>query len=126
MKEKKLTKIRVFIAAYIAIVFCIAVSLENIWLALGGMMTGVICMWLVKKKLAVKTTDERTEHIAGQAAKMTYSITVSGLALTSLLFIFLPQNQPYLQSIGIILSYITLTMIGLFAILWRYYLSQES
>lgn len=126
MNEKRLTKLRLLIAVYIAIIVSVAVSFENVWLAVIGIITGALCMWLVKKRLAVKTTDERTEHIAGKAANLTYSITVSALALTSLVLIFVSHNQPYLQSVGIILSYITLAMLGLFATLWRYFLNRES
>lgn len=81
---------------------------------------------MAKKKLAAKTTDERTEYITGKATTITYSIMSTTLAFVSLFLIFVAKNQPYLQSVGLILSYITLTMIGLFAILYRYYLNKES
>lgn len=126
MKDNMFQFLRIAIVAYVSIIVGMAVVFEHTWLAGFGLATGMICMWLVKKKLAVKTSDERTEHIAGRAATMTYSITSTALAALSLLLIFVPQNQPYLVSVGIILSYITLAMLGLFAILYRYYLGQES
>lgn len=126
MKDKKFRMLRVLISVYVSSVVAVGVSLSNPWLVLGGVVTGFVCLWLVKKKLAVKTSDERTEHLSGRAAIMTYSIVSSALALVSLFLLFVAQNEPYLQSVGIILSYITLTMIGVFATLYQYYLNQES
>lgn len=126
MKENHFYQLRLLIAIYVAIVIGVAVSEENLWLAVGGILTGLLSMWVAKKKLATKTTDERIEHITGRAATLTYSIMSTTLGLVSLFLIFIPKNQPYLQSVGFILSYITLTMIGLFALLYRHYLNQES
>lgn len=126
MREKKFNQLRILISAYVAVLISVAITKQNVWLLAGGILTGLLSMWVAKKKLAAKTTDERTEYITGKATTITYSIMSTTLAFVSLFLIFVAKNQPYLQSVGLILSYITLTMIGLFAILYRYYLNKES
>lgn len=101
----------------------IAVTLNNTFLALTAVISGMLILTLVRKKTKTVIVDERIQNISGQAARLTYAILTTFVGLISIFFILSgnQNNDAYVQSLGTILSYITLLSIGLYAVSYKYF-----
>lgn len=125
MKFNSFKNIRIIVTVYVALIVSIAVNIDNFWLALTGVLTGMLFIWLAKRKFQVKTTDEMLNQLAGEAARLSFSITAISLAIVSILLMFF-ADQAFLKAIGTICSYISLAMIALYSIIYRYFLHRLS
>jgi len=101
----------------------IAVSMENVLLAVSAIGIGMISMFLVKKNVKAVLVDEMVKNIAGKSALIAYSITVPVLAVLSLVFMFsdLSHQGSYLYGLGVIFSYIALFNMAIYSIAYYYY-----
>ncbi|MCD8485132.1 DUF2178 domain-containing protein [Candidatus Woesebacteria bacterium] len=124
MKYITYRNIRIVTAVYVAALTSVAVSLNAFWLAAFGIATGMSVLWLARKRLHVQTTDEMMQQIAGKAAQMSYAIMAISLASVSLFLMFLPE-QPYLRSLGTLMSYIALAMIALYTLFFYLYRQEQ-
>lgn len=115
-------KFRIAITFFVALTVGIAVSINNLFLALAGIVAGMIFMFLVKKRVRGVLVDERIIKISNQAARITYGVVTMVLALASLIFIVIGQssNEYYLQSLGIIFSYVTLFSVAIYSISYKF------
>ena len=114
---------RFFIVVFISITVSLAVSTENVYLAVAGIVIGGVAMFLVKKNVKELLVDEMIKSIAGKSALMAYSITVPTLALFSIILMFsnLGNVDSYYYNLGIILSYIVLFNIAIYSISYYFY-----
>ncbi|MFA5755369.1 MAG: DUF2178 domain-containing protein [Candidatus Paceibacterota bacterium] len=114
---------RFFIVVFISITVSLAVSTENVYLAVAGIVIGGVAMFLVKKNVKELLVDEMVKSIAGKSALMAYGITVPTLALLSIVLMFsnLGNIDSYYYNLGIILSYIVLFNIAIYSISYYFY-----
>lgn len=123
MSYKNFRIVIMFVAAFIAIVVSTAITRENPYLAVSAVTIGMISMFLIKKRVKDVMVDEMIENIAGKAARVTYSVTVSVLALLSLIFMFsnLGSKDSYFYNLGIIFSYIVLFSMAIYSFAYYFY-----
>lgn len=123
MSYNRYKLVRIFIVAFVSITVSLAVSAENAYLAVAGVVIGGIAMFLVKKNVKELLVDEMIKSIAGKSALMAYSITVPTLALFSIILMFsnLGNIDSYYYNLGIILSYIVLFNIAIYSISYYFY-----
>lgn len=123
MSYKSFKIVRMLIAFFIAMTVSIAISTENVLLAVSAIGIGMITMLLVKKNVKAVLVDEMVKSIAGKSALMAYSITVPALALLSLIFMFsnLSNQGSYFYDLGMIFSYIALFNMAIYSIAYYYY-----
>ena len=123
MKRKNYTIIRILAGVLIAAVVFAAVILSNLYLALFGILVGVLFMFLAKRKFKEVTVDERVISVSGKASRATYMIVTIFLAFLGLITIFLSQGERgyFEESIGILLCYIAMLLIGIYSISFYYF-----
>ena len=123
MSYKNFKIARLLITFFLAMTVSIAVSTENVLLAVSAIGIGMITMLLIKKKVKAVLVDEMVKNIAGKSALMAYSITVPVLAILSLVFMFsnLSNEDSYLYNLGMIFSYIALFNMAVYSIAYYYY-----
>lgn len=83
---QKFKLIRALIGAFVGITVGIAVTIDNVILAFAGVLIGALFLFFVKKKSHIKFYDERIHAIAGDAARLTYTISTMVFAFLSLMF----------------------------------------
>ena len=123
MSYKSFKIVRILVAFFVAMTVSIAVSTENVLMAVSAIGVGMFTMILVKKNVKAVLVDEMVKNIAGKSALMVYSITVPALALLSLVFMFsnLSNEESYFYSLGVIFSYIALFNMMVYSIAYYYY-----
>lgn len=123
MNFKQFKQARFIVAIFIAATVSIAVTIENTFLALAAVIIGMIFMILVRKRTNAVLSDERTEKISGVAARATYGIFTSFIALLSLFLILSGRanSDAFTESVGTILSFTALLSMAIFALSYRYY-----
>ncbi|MFA5729955.1 MAG: DUF2178 domain-containing protein [Candidatus Paceibacterota bacterium] len=123
MSYKNFKTARLLITFFLAMTVSIAISTENVLLAVSAIGIGMITMLLIKKKVKAVLVDEMVKNIAGKSALMAYSITVPVLAVLSLVFMFsnLSNEGSYLYNLGMIFSYIALFNMAVYSIAYYYY-----
>jgi len=110
-------------AMFIAITVSMAVSIENIYLALSAVIIGMISMFLIKRNVKEVLVDEMVQSIAGKSALMAYSIVIPVLAALSLILMFsdLSNRGSETYNLGIYLSYIVLFNMAVYSLFYYYY-----
>ena len=121
MNAKTFSRIRLAVIAFIAIMVSVAVTINNLLLALAAVFTGIICLVLVRRKVKDIMIDERMIHAAGYAARVTYFISTVILGMSSVVFIIWGRqnNAFYLESLGMIFSYITLFNMLVYSVTYK-------
>lgn len=129
MNNKKYKQLRIGAAFFVGAIVSVAVTKENFLLATVGVLTGMIFMSLVRSKAKVRT-DERELSIQEKAARITYSIFTPILGLTAFLLFFPSKSGVgvfskgewlFTESIGMLLSYLTLFLMAIYAIAYYYF-----
>jgi uncharacterized membrane protein len=110
----------------VTLLFMVAVVLVSLWLsnyllAAAGLLTGLLFLALVRSggELAV---DEREQTIREKAAAATYAIyagTIGGSAV--LLLLFAGRGFVFLEALGLLLAYLTLFLIALYAVSHQFF-----
>lgn len=126
MNENFYNKTRMLVAFFVAMLVAIAVNLDNNFLALGAVLTGMLFVVLVRRKVGKKFTDERVEEIGKHAASWTYAIITPTIGITAVLLIFLGKGTPFLESLATLLSYITLFMLTIYSITYYFFKNKLS
>jgi uncharacterized membrane protein len=123
MDYKLFKKMKVLTASFVSATVAIAVVYNNIILALAGVLIGMLFLFLVRKKTKVVLVDERIQNISGRAARLTYSILTVTVAFLSLIFIGGGRRlgEPNYEALGVILSYIALLSVALYALSYKYF-----
>lgn len=122
MQIKSFKKVQIGVSFFMGATVAVAVLIDNLFLALTAVLAGMIFMFLVKRKVKGVMVDERIISLAGKAARITYGIVTMVLAIASLIFVVLGKanGEFYLESLGIIFSYITLFSMAVYSISYRY------
>ena len=123
MSYKNFRIVKFLMAMFIAITVSMAVSIENIYLALSAVIIGMISMFLIKRNVKEVLVDEMVQSIAGKSALMAYSIVIPVLAALSLILMFsdLSNRGSETYNLGIYLSYIVLFNMAVYSLFYYYY-----
>jgi uncharacterized membrane protein len=123
MNYKQFKRMKALTASFVSATVAIAVTYNNIILALAGVVIGMLFLFLVRKKTKAVLVDERIQSIAGYAARLTYTILTITVAFLSLIFILSGRqfNEPNYEMLGIILSYVTLFSVALYSLSYKYF-----
>jgi uncharacterized membrane protein len=101
----------------------LSVLQNSYFLALAGVLTGMLFMIIVRSKTKI-VTDEREKTIREKAAQATYAIFAPTIGIGSVLIIlftkgnlyFVKEKFYFLESLGMVFAYLTLFLIALYAI----------
>lgn len=126
MNISSLSKRKLIILGYILFIVFMTILSKNELLTAGGIVTGIIFMFVFKKLSRVRTKDERTENIAGKAATHTVFIMTTALGFISLIMFFVFRNEPYLKNLAIVFSYIVLSIFIVYSLLYKAYTNEQS
>ena len=123
MSYKNFRIVKFLMAMFIAVTVSMAVSLENVLLAVSAVGIGMISMILIKRSVKEVLVDEMVQTIAGKSALMTYSIVIPVLAALSLILMFsdLSNRGSETYNLGINLSYIVLFNMAVYSLAYYYY-----
>ncbi len=121
MNRKKYNQLRVAITLFVAAMVIIAVIRNAYALAIAGMLTGMLFMAMVRSQAGI-ILDEREKIVCEKAAQMLYSIFTPTIGLGALVLLLLARNELYyLEFLGIVLAYLTLFLIVLYAISYYFF-----
>ena len=121
MDKTTYRKVRFGIAIFSIILVSLAVSLENNVLAAASVLACMAFMIIARSKSNIRV-DEREVMVRQKAAQMTYAIFAPTIGLGSFLLILLAKEDHYfLEAIGIVLAYLSLFLIALYAISHFYF-----
>lgn len=133
MNIKKFRQIRVVITLFVATLVSISITQDSYLLALIAIVTGILFMILAKSKTKV-VLDEREKLVREKAAQLTYAIFAPTIGLGGFLLlmiaygdslpVFAKADFSYLESLGMVLAYLTLFLILLYSISF-YYLNKR-
>ena len=123
MSYKAFKWVRLGMVFFIAMTISIAVTLDNVCLAVATVIIGMISMFLIKRNVKAVMVDEMIKSIAGKAALTAYSIAMPILAVLSLIFMFsnLSNEGSYLYNLGTVLSYVVLFNMAIYSFAYYYY-----
>lgn len=128
MDRKKYKRLRAIVAIFVAVIVSIAITKDSYLLAIIGVVIGMFFMIIVRSKTKI-TVDEREKTIREKAAQMTYAIFAPTIGIGTLLLlipsysglsVFSKGEFVYLESLGMILAYLTLFLIALYAITYHF------
>jgi uncharacterized membrane protein len=121
MDKKIYRRLRIGIAFFTSVIISIAVSLGNIVLAAAGILTACVFLAAVRAGTDIPV-DEREKMVREKAALMAYSIFTPTIGFGALGLILLARGEYYfLEAIGIVLAYLSLFLIFLYAASHYYY-----
>lgn len=126
MKLKTFKIIKVITSIVVTIAVVSAVVMANIFLALTGIIIGMIILIITRTRVKEIIVDERVKSAGGKASQTTYVIAVLTMGWTSvLIMIFNTQNYfPYLESMALLFAYITIFLIVVYHISYRYFINK--
>lgn len=128
MDIKKYRQFRSAIILFIGAIIIIASYLNSYFLTLVSILTGMLFLILVRSKVKIKI-DEREIAIREKAAKFTYAIFAPTIGIGAFLLLIPYQDLSpvfakgefiYLESLGMILAYLTLFLIAVYAISYHF------
>lgn len=128
MNIQQFKQIRVMITLFIGCVVAASINNRSYLLATLGVTTGMLFLIMIRSKI-IMSIDEREQTIREKAAHLTYAIFAPTIAIAALLLlvpykklstVFAKGEFAYFESMGMVLAYLTLFMITIYAI--SYYL----
>ena len=132
MERKKYNQFRAVVTLFVGMIVGISVVQGSYWLSIIGVLTGMVFMTLVRSKAKIRM-DEREVVVRQKAAQLTYAIFAPTIGLGAFLLLMISNNNlqvmangefAYLESLGMILAYLALFMISLYAISF-YYINRQ-
>jgi uncharacterized membrane protein len=123
MTQKQFKTAQMMTAAFISIVVAMAVATNNLILAFGAALVGVVFMLAVKRRVKQPLIDERVIAVSGRAAGVSYSVTVVTLAVLSVVLTILGRSQgsAYVQGLGNAASFTVLFAMAAYAVaFWHF------
>lgn len=121
MNTKTFHRLRVGITLFVLAVVVIAVVRNTYALAVAGALAGLTFIALARSKARV-IVDEREKIVREKAARMIYTIFTPTIGLSAIILLLLDRNRLfYLEFIGIVLAYLTLFIIVLYAISYAFF-----
>jgi len=120
MDIKKYKQLRLVVGIFTAVIVALAYSKNNYVLATIGVITGMVFIRIVRSKSNIRV-DEREVTLREKAANLTYAIFTPTIGLSAFFLLLLARGEfYYLESLGLILAYLTLFIIGLYALTYLY------
>ncbi len=129
MNRKTYRQLRVTVTFFVSMIVSIAVLRNSYALAAVGTITGMIFMFLVRSRVKI-STDERELTVQEKAAKLTYTIFAPTIGIGAFLLmipskgglsVFSRGEWLYIESLGMILAYLTLFLITIYAIAYHFF-----
>lgn len=121
MKEKQYYFYRNLTIVFVSLLIGVAFSKSLYFLALCGLLTGMLILLAIRSQARI-IVDERETSIKEKAAQVTYIIFAPTIGLGGFLLIVLARGQYYyLSSLGVVLAYLALFLLALYAISYRYF-----
>lgn len=129
MNRKRYKQLRVIVALFVAGIVGLAVSRDSYLLAVAGVLTGMVFMFLVRVKANIRT-DEREATVQEKAARMTYAIFAPTIGITTFLLllpskggisVFSKGEWLFIESLGMMFAYLTLFLIAIYAISYHFF-----
>ncbi len=123
MDYKRYQKVRTLIGLLIGVIVWEAVIVSNFYLAISGILIGMLFLFLVKNRFKKIIVDERVISVSGRASQITYSIATILLSLLGLFLIFIAMGSEnfYLKLLGETFCYIALLLITIYSISYHYF-----
>lgn len=132
MKQKQYRQIRVAIIIFVAAMLAIALNLDSYLLAAMALITGIILSVAIKSRVKFKV-DEREIAIREKVAQLTYAIFTPTIGIGAFLLLFPAKSGLsvfskgewlFVEALGLVLAYLTLFLIMLYAISY-YFLGKK-
>ncbi len=123
MSYKAFKIARILIAAFIAAIISISITIENAYLAITAVVVGTAAMLLVKRNVKALLVDEMVKTISGKSALVAYTVSVIALAATSLSLVFanLSNRESQAYNLGIALSYAVMIEMLIYSAAYYFY-----
>ncbi|MFA5134986.1 MAG: DUF2178 domain-containing protein [Patescibacteria group bacterium] len=123
MTLKGFSIIRLAIVLLIGITTAVAFVIGNLFLAIAGLLIGALFVFLVRQQYKHVIIDERVLNVSGHAARLTHLSSTLLLGIVALFLIFSGQQNDefYVESLGVVISYVALFNITLYAIFFHYF-----
>lgn len=98
----------------------------NIFVALVGVIIGMLIIWISKYRIKEIIVDERIRSASEKAARSAFIVAVFVMGWTSvLIMIFNIRNYfPYLESVALLFAYITIFLIVIYTISYYYFINK--
>ena len=128
MTIKQYKQVRAAVAVFIGMLVSFATVRQSMVLAGSAVVTGMLFLSAVRAKVRV-VIDERERTIREKAANLTYAIFAPTIGIGAFLLmfpsysgleVFAKGEFAYIESLGMILAYLTLFLISLYAISYHY------
>lgn len=120
MNTHNYQKVRKLTSFFIAALVSVSVVQNSYILAVISVLTGMLFLTLVRKKAHI-TVDEREKTVREKAAQMTYGIFAPTIALASFFLIMFSRGEfYYLEFLGMVLAYLALFLIALYALSYHF------
>lgn len=120
MDIKRYKQLRFLVVIFIVVMVAIAAGTSNYVLAIIGVATGIVFMRIVRARSNIRV-DEREITLRQKAAHLTYAIFTPVIGLSSFFLLAFARGEfHYLESLGLMLAYLTLFIIGLYALTYLY------
>lgn len=129
---KRYRQLRAVVIIFVTAVVFLAATENSYLLAVAGVLTGMLFLSLVRSKTKIKV-DEREKSIREKAAQATYAIFAPTIGIGALILlipsrggfsVFSKGEFAYLDSLGMVLAYLTFFLIVVYAISY-YFLNRK-
>lgn len=126
MTLKNFKIVKILTSIFVTITVVLSVTVANIFLALVGIIIGMLILLVARNKTKEIMVDERIKSVGEKAAQSTYVIAVLTMGWTSILVMILNTRNyfPYLESTALIFAYITIFLIVVYHISYRYFINK--
>jgi uncharacterized membrane protein len=116
MDKKQYQTLRYAVIVFLVMLIGLAVLHEQILLILASAAAGFLFLRIMRSSSRM-VVDEREQSIREQAAQITYLIFAPTLGISALLLLLLGDGKHFfLESLGLVLAYLTLFLITLYSI----------
>ncbi len=127
MHIQHLKQVRLYAMIFVGIIIGTSILLDMYVLTLISICTGILVMGLTKPKTRI---DEREKTIREKAAQFAYAVFAPTMGITSFLLlipsysglaVFSRGKFAYIESLGMILAYLTLFLIAVYAVSYYFF-----
>ncbi len=122
MNRKTYKHLKLFISIFLALIFVLAVSQDNLTLAVVSIVIGMLFMGLARSSNDV-ISDEREISIQEKSARLAYAIFAPTIGLGAILLllpakggfsVFAKGDWLFAEAVGVILAYLSVLLIAIY------------
>ena len=123
MTIKTFFKLRLLIAALVAAVIGVSVGIGNAYLAIAGVLIGILFMVLVRSRVNGILVDERAITMSGRASAVAYAVGTTFFAVLGLFLIVSSKHSGDLSTelIGTVLCYASMLLVAVYTVAYHYF-----